>query len=299
MAPGMLREAKISPGTLDRTPEQDDTFEISLYLRALGRRWQLVAVGAVVGLAGALAVITTRPVLHEGVTTVFVAPALKPNAAQINPTTFQALVASTSLAAQVIQEMGLERPPHLLTPLSFVARALSVEQLRGTNVIKVRVRLADAARAADASKSLTRKAILLTQQLEARDVAAVQEQRKSQLTVASIRLKAAEDALISYQKRTTVRDPRRRQIEEARLQDVVDRARDAHTDMAVLYEESRAGVVGTVAQIQVIDEAIPPDRPLSRHTTMWLALGLVTGLLAACLGAVALESRSRIGRVFS
>ena len=45
--------------------------------------------------------------------------------------------------------------------------------------------------------------------------------------------------------------------------------------------------------LQVVDEAIPPDRPLSRQGAKSTAVGLVAGFLVAAAAALALDSGGR------
>jgi uncharacterized protein involved in exopolysaccharide biosynthesis len=45
--------------------------------------------------------------------------------------------------------------------------------------------------------------------------------------------------------------------------------------------------------LQIVDDAIPPDRPLSRQTAKLTALGLVAGFILAALVALVLDSRQR------
>jgi uncharacterized protein involved in exopolysaccharide biosynthesis len=84
-----------------------------------------------------------------------------------------------------------------------------------------------------------------------------------------------------------------RQIEQARLQTNYDLAKRVYSDLRVRYEETRSEGVSSSAVLQIVDDAIPPDRPLSRQTTKFTALGLVAGFMAAALMALVLDSRQR------
>jgi uncharacterized protein involved in exopolysaccharide biosynthesis len=57
------------------------------------------------------------------------------------------------------------------------------------------------------------------------------------------------------------------------------------------YEESRTQALGNSPQLQLVDDAIPPDRPLSRRRVQSAVLGLATGLLVALLAALAWATR--------
>lgn len=81
-----------------------------------------------------------------------------------------------------------------------------------------------------------------------------------------------------------------RQIQLARLQTNFDLAKRVHSDLMVRYEESRTQVLGSSPMLQIVDRALPPDRPQSRRTTQLAALGLAFGLVAAGLLALLVEA---------
>jgi uncharacterized protein involved in exopolysaccharide biosynthesis len=83
------------------------------------------------------------------------------------------------------------------------------------------------------------------------------------------------------------------EIELARLQTNYDLAKRVYSDVRVRYEETRSEGVGSSAVLQIVDDAIPPDRPLSRQTAKLTALGLVAGFILAALVALVLDSRQR------
>lgn len=371
----------------------------------------MILVGAVGGAAIAFGAASARPILYEGVTSLLVAPPARPSPTggsfPITPATFKAVLESQSIAAAVIQETGLNQAPHNLTPQSFLERALVVEDERGANIVRVRVRLREPAVAADASRRVAAKAITLTRQLTEQEGTSIQQQLGRHLTDASQRLAAAERELLAYQQEaqiellkedsqalldergellklvisiesekarlqaaeaeikkqerflsvrralgaeealrrtdqtTDVLDPSnafinpvyqsldyqiatsraklagldqqrrqlvevrnvagkeltklselyRRQIELARLQSTFDLAKRIHGELVVRFEESRTQALGNSAQLQVVSDAIPPDRPMARRRGQWSALGFITGLLAAGLVALLLESR--------
>jgi polysaccharide biosynthesis transport protein len=82
-----------------------------------------------------------------------------------------------------------------------------------------------------------------------------------------------------------------RNIELARLQTNYQLATRVYSDVKVRYEETRSEGVGSSAVLQVVDEAIPPDRPLSRQAAKSTGVGMVVGLMLAALVSLALDSR--------
>ncbi len=87
----------------------------------------------------------------------------------------------------------------------------------------------------------------------------------------------------------------RRQIDLARLQTNFDLAKKVHSDLSVRFEESRTAVLGSSPQLQLVDPAITPDRPVSRRRGLLTVVGLLTGFLAMSLIVLTLEGWERDG----
>jgi uncharacterized protein involved in exopolysaccharide biosynthesis len=69
----------------------------------------------------------------------------------------------------------------------------------------------------------------------------------------------------------------------ARLETDLEIARDVYVDVATRYEQARVQVASRSARLLVIDPAVPPTMPISRHLLRNLVLGAVAGLLLAIL----------------
>jgi uncharacterized protein involved in exopolysaccharide biosynthesis len=387
----------------ERAPQEDDAIVyLDWYVRALQRHWFLILAGVVLGAAIAIWTTSTQPVRYQGITTLLVVPPSEPGGAQINPATFRAIVENGTLAAQVIAELNLEGE---VSPQSFVERALSVEEVRGTNIVRVKVTLPDPGKAAEASRRLAHKAILLTQQITLQEGTAIQDQLKSHLSDARERLAIAEKELLTYKqgaqvdvieedanaqlrergsllslvvnieserarlsaaeaeiKRqqpllSTARVPAaeealrrtqpasasgvdsqhldltnpyvnpvyqtldfqiatsraqiaalekerdelvkvrklggkelaqlselyRLQIGLARRQANFDLATKVHDELSLRYEQSRTRAFGSTAQLQVVDDALPPNRPVSRQRLAYGVFGAGIGLFGVAL----------------
>ena len=74
-----------------------------------------------------------------------------------------------------------------------------------------------------------------------------------------------------------------RQMELARLQSSYDVAGKVYTDLLVKYEQAATIAVAGSRQLQIVDAAVTPDRPVPRRRGTSAALGLAAGLLAAGL----------------
>ena len=266
----------------------DEELALGWYVRALRRRWKTILLVALLGTAAGYALASSRPILYEGVTALLVVPPPRTPTAQINPSTFRAVLENGSLAARVIADTGLG-----LTPQTFLDTALEIEQPVGTNVLRVKVRLANPSQAADASRRLAGGAIALTRRLNQEEGSSLQDQLKNHLQEAEQRRASAENELLRYQQSAQV-ELGRRKIELARLETNVELARKVYSDLLVRYEESRAQALGFSPQLQVADEAIVPDRPMPRHRLRSGAIGFLSGLLGAGLIALMLEGRNRL-----
>jgi protein tyrosine kinase modulator len=179
----------------------DDDLGPAWYVVALQRWWLLIFIGALVGGAIAFWYATGRPLLYEGVTTLLVVPPSQAGGAQVTPATFRAIVENLTLASEVIDELKLQET---LTPHRFLERALVVDEIRGTNIVKVKVTLGDPKLAAEASRRLAQKAILLAQQITQQEGASVQEQLRRHLNEAAQRMRQAERELLEYKQRAQV-----------------------------------------------------------------------------------------------
>lgn len=391
-----------------------DRAELAWYVHALQRYWIAAVAGAALGAALLFALVTGRPLLYEGITTLLVVPPSQTGGPQMNPATFRAIVENVTLASEVIAELKLHEPPNAISPQAFVERRLAVQEVRGTNVVRIIVQLGDPQVAAEASRRLAQKAVLLTRQITAKEGDSIQEQLKIHLDEAHDRLEQAEQALLGYQKGAQVElvkedtaamlkergallrlvvdiegerarlaaaeleitrqqpllssprapaaedalapqfapagevDPRRldltnpfvnpvyqtldfqiamsrtriaslekqrdelinvkkiggaelgklselyrRQIEQARLEANLALARTVHGDLALRYAQSRTRALGSVAQLQIVDLAQPPERPLPRKRLQNMVFGAAAGFVVSVILILLWDSRSR------
>jgi uncharacterized protein involved in exopolysaccharide biosynthesis len=91
-----------------------------------------------------------------------------------------------------------------------------------------------------------------------------------------------------------VRDLQDKDAELTRLQMDYAIAEKAYTDVASRYEGARLQVAGHSAELQIIDPALPPERPLSRQVVLrtfsGAAIGLVLGAVVALISGLARRS---------
>jgi polysaccharide biosynthesis transport protein len=386
-------------------PIFEGEIDLGSYTRTLLRQWKLLLTGAMVGLLMGATVASLRPTLYEASSTILLGNATAPGSGP----TARALLANHSLAARMLTEVGLDQPPASWTPHRFVAEALQIEEVAGTALVRVKVKLPDPIRAAEASKVLSREAVDLNRQIATEQSTAVGAEISRHLSESSQRLETAEQALLAYrneaqmdvlrtdadakleERGTLLRllidietekarlaaaeqeiqkhdrvlpaaravrsedslrraaksgqgaqgtasglaDPdvldlsepfmnpvyqtlafqistsrtrlaglerqrselaarkvgdtqfaelselNRRELQLARLEGSYDLARSVHDDLALRFEQSRTASVINMVQLQLVDGAVPPDRPLSKKRIQSAGLGLVAGLLGA------------------
>src|SRR5262245_52424885 len=177
----------------------DEDVNLAQYIAALQRRWKFIAVVALAGAVIGAVASTLRPVLYEGVTTLLVVPPSKATTILMNTATFRAMLENGTIVQQVVNELKLSAPPHGLTAQEFLEQSLTVEEVRGTNIVRVHVKLRDPQIAADASKRLAHKALALARQLNEQEGSTLQEQLANHLADAKTRLGVAEKDLLAYQ----------------------------------------------------------------------------------------------------
>src|SRR5262245_1478881 len=175
----------ISRETSPRAPSSygamEEELNLARYVQILRSYWLIILVGTMVGGIAGFVGASLRPLLYEGVTTILVG---RSNSV-VATASSRALLENNSIAAQTLAQVGVP-----MSPQTFVLNALVVEQLPGTNVMKVRVKLGDPAKAAEASRVLSQKAVELNRRVASDEGSAVRAQLKGLLEEATARLKA-------------------------------------------------------------------------------------------------------------
>jgi uncharacterized protein involved in exopolysaccharide biosynthesis len=327
---------------------------------------------------------------------------------------YKALLDNHSLAARIVKEFGLDKPPPNFTALSFQANALASDVVRDTNVITIKVRLPDAMLAAGVANRYAELTVDLAQRLSRDETAIARDIIKTQLDQSTERLAEAEDKLQRFKReaqidlvkedvkallgergrlvalmveiegerarlskaeqefakqvrvrseptaldiggdlREIAREAQRgdsraasgmqlrgesispfinpvyeilneqiamsrtklaglekeqaqlvgvlrlgapqmvqltqlyaKETELARLETEFDLARKVYVDVATRYEQARLQVASRTAQLQILDSALPPDRPISPRPLRDTAIALLVGLLLSIPGVL-------------
>jgi uncharacterized protein involved in exopolysaccharide biosynthesis len=155
----------------------------------------LAFIGALIGFA----IASLRPLSYDSTATLMI---LQPKLGQtVAPTTasFRALLENVNLVSEVIQELRLDQPPFSLTPQVFLERSLSVEEVRNTNLVRLRVRLPSPEKARDVANAVAQKAVALNRRIDQEESLFIRDQIKEQLDRAAERLQVAEKDLLEFQ----------------------------------------------------------------------------------------------------
>ena len=173
----------------------DDEIDVQQYRRLLRRHALTITAGVVLGAIAGFIYAKQKPVLYEAATTLLVDQSLSPAAVS----TSRALLENYTLASEVLNETGLSAPPHNLGAQTFVDTALDIEEVHGTNLVKVKVKFENPGRAADLANLLSKKAVELNRQIATQGNSDAREQLKGHRDRALAQLNDAEQRLLTYQ----------------------------------------------------------------------------------------------------
>ena len=113
------------------SPIDEDEIDISRYVRVLLRGWWLLLICAVAGAAAGLVVSSRIPHRFEASTLLRVAPPRTGgNSVVANAPAVLAVIQNRGVAASIVRDLGLDKPPHNLSTQSFLDSALGVESAR-------------------------------------------------------------------------------------------------------------------------------------------------------------------------
>jgi uncharacterized protein involved in exopolysaccharide biosynthesis len=118
--------------------------------------------------------------------------------------TFRVMIESQSIAAQLVKEFKLDAEPLRLTPQRFLASALGIETPRDTNVVVLRVRLADRELPAKVANRLAALATGLASRLSQDEAVITRDAIKAQVEQSRGRMEAAEDRLGRFKQQAQV-----------------------------------------------------------------------------------------------
>jgi uncharacterized protein involved in exopolysaccharide biosynthesis len=171
-------------------------------LRALKSRWMVLAIGTLSFGALGLTYGWLSIPLYEGRVGVLVTQSSIVDRSsfrgQASVANVRAMLENFSLAAQVIKEFELDRPPHNLTPEAFDRGRMRLEEVRGTDGIRVKVRLPQPELAAKVANRLAALGVELNHRVNREEVLSVQGFLKGEIEKARVQMKDAQERVLAY-----------------------------------------------------------------------------------------------------
>lgn len=125
-------------------------------------------------------------------------------ATRLNIVAFRELVESPTQAAALIEEFGLQTPPHELTPEKFLNGHVDVEVITDSTIIEVAVRLKDRDVLVKLARRYAERVVETAQRLNTEGIDYTAERIRQQRDAALERLTTAEEAVEAYQRRTQI-----------------------------------------------------------------------------------------------
>ncbi len=317
-------------GTSDRTgapgSRRQDDIDLTEYGDALWRRrWMILAttvVCAVIALAATLA----RARSYEATLALLVSATSvdrDKQAQPVNAADYRPLLLSDAVAAAAVRELHLDRTPYMLT--SFAPGTVSVDEVRGTNVLRLSVDFADPKAAADIANAIARHAVEAARSASADRAAQARDGFRDELAHQRARLDDAEAKLAAYRDEAQIEtlendveailDRHRRAAQAAagrldgtqlrpltllherqaklrRLETDRDVAEEVYRQVAIRYEMAQVEVASPSVPLQVMGWAVVPDRPLPSGS---LRNAILSGLFGFCLSVLIVLFAQAVG----
>lgn len=178
-------------------PPDDDDIRLGDYLHVLWvqRLWVLGIALLVAGLVAGQTLLSGRRYEATLMLAVNQSKIGDTEAASVAAANFRPLIENHGIADAIIQEFKLDQPPLQMTRNDFLGEVLGVQELRGTSLIQLRVRMADADAAARIANAVAAKAVDLARRLSQDEAVQARDYIKVQMDEAGKRLSEAEQRL--------------------------------------------------------------------------------------------------------
>ncbi len=189
-------------------PASEVEGDIAEYALAVwARKWTVTGVGALCA-AIVLGIGLLTPPAYEAAVRLVVMPPKTGAAGEVSPVvnvaTFRALAENQSIVATVVSEFKLNAGPFNLSVARFIRDALSVDMMRDTNVIAIKVQLRDAQTAAKVANRIADLAVELSQRLSRDETVRARDYIQTQVDYSRQRLDEAQARLEEFKKRAQI-----------------------------------------------------------------------------------------------
>ncbi len=170
------------------------------YLAVLWRAKYLLVLAAVVAGAIMFAMSLSGPRVYESTVTFAVSQSKIGEGLQAvaGTASFRPMVESLSTAAAVMKEVGLDKPPNAMRPSDFLDNVMSVDEVRGTNLMRVTVVHTDPQMAATLANNIADHAVKVARKVSATEAEYARDTIKKQLELARTRLDEADKRLRTF-----------------------------------------------------------------------------------------------------
>jgi uncharacterized protein involved in exopolysaccharide biosynthesis len=183
----------------DRTPMLD----LRPLLRALYRGRRLLAFGLMIGAAVGAASWMLIGRQYEAVVTLTINQP-RTVTTPANPANYRALLENYSIAAIALKNAGLDQGARAMSPRDFLTEVLTIEEVRGTNLLRIHVRLHDPEMAARVANDVAQLAVDLNRRVNQEEGTSLRDQLRTQQIDAEERLRQAERALVTFEQTSQI-----------------------------------------------------------------------------------------------
>jgi uncharacterized protein involved in exopolysaccharide biosynthesis len=191
---------------------ETEQVELADYVNILWRRRWFIALGVLLCGVTAFGMSLVLPPVYQASARVLInpskmvdqPPALAAGQGATLVGTFQALLVNRALVAQVLGEVGLDKPPHNLTAQKFINDSLAIDELPRTNLLRINVKANDPKIAAQAANRLALDGIIFNRTMNQAETTYVRDLIKQQLDEAHQKLEALNVRLLTYKERHQV-----------------------------------------------------------------------------------------------
>lgn len=180
-----------------------DAIDLTDYLSGLARYRVFILLVTLACAAVAAVVVLRAPRSYVASVTLAVTQpkfGVAPNeVGSVSPASFRPLLESRTNAVAVMHDLGLDRAPYNLPVSVFLSSVITIEEVRGTNLIKVTATFGDPQRATQIAQRVGERAVALAQKVNVDEATRARDFINEQLGLAKSRLDRAQGEFIAYQ----------------------------------------------------------------------------------------------------
>ena len=189
------------PGQPATADAQADQVDLAEYLSAIWRYRTLIVVITLACMGAALVSSLMAPRMYEATVTLALNQSKTSDqvaSQNLTAASFRPLVESRATALAVILELGLDKPPYRVTPTEFLSGIITVEELRGTNLIRLVARFGDAQLATKIAQRVAEHAVTLVRSVNADEATQARDIIREQLDRVKARFDQTNAKLLAY-----------------------------------------------------------------------------------------------------